>query len=341
MNTVAPYYPIFLSVVLVVQNQAEALPRLLAQALNVVAPLVSDFEIIVVDNVSSDLSVQVLKKLSAQKEFPNLQIFTLAKEVDTDTASWVGLENALGDFITVINPAIDSISFLPNMLEYAVKGTDVVFAANSGKSKQSFFYRFSFSLYNILYQYFNGVHLAKEAPQYRILSKRVVNFILQHPIPSVVYRHLPATGGFEKINLTYQAEIEFFQSKKLWVSIERGLRLLISTTRGPLRLVTALSLFGAVSNLIYSIFVISVGLFKHNLAPGWVTLSLQQSGMFFLISLVLVVLSEYILQMSKLTNEGPPFHIAQEFKSAVMTRHHKLNIEEPLVQQKGKPDSAR
>jgi hypothetical protein len=92
--------------------------------------------------------------------------------------------------------------------------------------------------------------------------------------------------------------------------------------------VTALSLFGAVSNLVYSIYVIAIGLMKSNVAPGWVTLSLQQSGMFFLISLVLLVLGEYILQMARLSNEGPLYHVAQEFTSTVMTRRQKLNIED-------------
>jgi hypothetical protein len=50
--------------------------------------------------------------------------------------------------------------------------------------------------------------------------------------------------------------------------------------------------------------------------------------MFFLISLVLLVLGEYILHMASLSNEGPLYHVAQEFMSARITRCEKLNIEE-------------
>ena len=59
-----------------------------------------------------------------------------------------------------------------------------------------------------------------------------------------------------------------------------------------MRLVTSLSLFGAIANVVYSIYVVSIGFFKTDVAPGWISLSLQQSGMFFLISLVLLVLGE-------------------------------------------------
>lgn len=92
-----------------------------------------------------------------------------------------------------------------------------------------------------------------------------------------------------------------------------------------------MSLFGALANAGYSIYVLAVGVFKHDVAPGWISLSLQQSGMFFLISLVLMVLGEYILQMVSLSNEGPLYHVGQEFTSARLTRREKLNIEEAAL----------
>ena len=106
------------------------------------------------------------------------------------------------------------------------------------------------------------------------------------------------------------------------------MRLLVSTTRAPMRLVTLLSLFGAAVNALYCIYVVAVGVFKSDVAPGWISVSLQQSGMFLLISLVLLVLAEYILHMASLSNEGPLYHVGQEFTSARMTRREKLNIEE-------------
>lgn len=121
-------------------------------------------------------------------------------------------------------------------------------------------------------------------------------------------------------------------TKQLGESIDRGMRLLVSTTRAPMRLVTALSLFGAVANLVYSVYVVAIALLKVDVSPGWVSLSLQQSGMFLLISLVLLVLGEYILNMVSLQNEGPLYHVGQEFTSARMTRCEKLNIEEAMPQ---------
>ncbi len=322
------FFPVFLSVVLVVRNQGLKLEDIVQEASAQLDPLVTDYELIIVDNASDDDSTAVLKNLTGPSGYPNLQVYALTKEVDSDTASWVGLENALGDFVAVIDPLMDDIGFLPEMLNKAVGGVDVVFANNQLKPMQSLAYRVAYSAFNALYKFFNRIHLAKEAPRYRLLSKRVINFILQHPQPAVTYRHLPATGGFARINMEYSAKPLAKSTKKLWEGIDRGVRLLVSTTQAPMRVVTSLSLFGAVANLLYSAYVIAVGIFKTDVASGWVSLSLQQSGMFFLISLVLLVLGEYILHMASLSNEGPHYHVGQEFTSAQMTRREKLNIED-------------
>lgn len=322
------FFPCFLSVVFVVRNQSKHIEKYLTEATAIISTLVSDYELIIVDNASDDDSIAVLKQLTAESGLANLQVYALTKEVDTDTASWVGLENALGDFVPVINPLLDDISFIPQILEKAANGADVVFANNEQKPSQSLAYRGANAAFHGLYNRLNGVNLAKEAPQYRMLSKRVINFILQHPQPAMTYRHLPATGGFAKAYLTYSAAPKSSPPKRLGESIDRGMRLLVSTTRAPMRLVTYLSLFGALANVVYSIYVLAVAALKPDVAPGWVSFSLQQSGMFFLISLVLLVLGEYILNMASLSNEGPPYHVGQEFTSARMTRLEKLNIEE-------------
>lgn len=328
------HFPIFLSVVVVVRNRAPLLKELLVETSSAISNLVSDYELIVVDNGSDDGSVLELKNLVSESGLPNLQVYALTKEVDADTATWAGLENALGDFIAVVDPMMDDVAFLRTMIEQSVSGADAVFAMNLQKPPQGLAYRFAFAVFNLFYRAFNGIHLVKDVPKCRILSKRVVNFILQHAAPAQAYRHLPATGGFARVNLTYSMRPKVVGKAVLGDSIDRGVRSLVSTTRGPMRLVTTLTLFGAVSNVLYSFYVVAIAILKADVAPGWVTLSLQQSGMFLLLSLVLLVMGEYTLHMARLSNEGPPYHVAQEFTSAVLTRRLKLNVEEvPFTKQ--------
>ena len=323
------FFPIFLSIVVVARNQASSLRDIISSIASNVGPRVTDFEVIVVENGSDDNSIETLRALTSEHGLPNLQVFVLTKQVDSDTAAFVGLENSLGDFVLIFDPLTDDISYFSEMMEKSVSGCDVVFANNKLKPQQSLAYRFVDNVFNRIFWYFMGVHLSKEAPSYRLLSKRVVNFILRHRQPALTYRHVPVTGGFSRTNLEYQFQTDNRPAKNLRDGIDKGMRLLTSTTRTPMRIVTTLSLFGAIANLVYSIYVVAIAIFKTDVAPGWTSLSLQQSGMFFLVSLVLLVLGEYILQMASLSNEGPLVHIAQEFTSTRTSRGSKLNIETP------------
>lgn len=323
--------PALLSIVVVVRNEDARLRDILAPLSQQLSTIATDYELIVVDNGSTDSSVACLQTFTGQTGIENLQVYCLAKEVDFDTAAWAGIENALGDYVAVFDPLREDSRFLSSMIEAAVMGNDVVFAENEDKSGSSWAYGVASRFFHRAYRYFNGVDLTHDAPRFRLLSRRLVNFLMQHPVPSLSYRHLPATSGFRKANLRYRA-IPVGRSKTRFADdFDRAVRLIVSSTRAPMRLVTALSLFGAISNVVYSGYVIAIALLKKDVAAGWVTLSLQQSGMFFLISLVLLVLGEYILHMAALSTEGPRYYVAQEFTSAVQTRRRKLNVEESAI----------
>lgn len=323
-------FSVFLSIVCVFRNQANTQEKIISEISDAISSVVSDYEIIIIDNASTDESIVGLKRLTGENGFSNLQVYALTKAVDLGAASWVGVENALGDFVAVIDPLVDDAKFLPKMLEQAMSGVDVVFANNELKPKQGLPYSIASRVFNGLFKWFNGINLSKEAPQYRVISRTVLNFILKHSQPVLAYRYLPASAGFHKITLNYKVMPKGGETKSFGESFDRGMRLLMSTTRAPMRLVTSFSLFGAFANIFYSIYVIAIGFLKTDVAPGWITLSLQQSGMFLLISLVLFVLGEYILNMASLSNENPINHISKEFTSVKMTRREKLNVEEVI-----------
>jgi len=322
------FYTLFASVVIVLRNQQEKIDSILSYVSQVLSKIASDYEIILIDNASSDDSAAILKRLTEHDGLANLQVYVLTKEVSEDIAYWIGIENSLGDFAVVIDPLNDDIGFLRQMLEESSKGAEVVFASNTKKLRQGFAYNSASAFFNKVYQKFTGIDLNLDAPPYRLISRRVINYILQHPRPWVSYRHLPASGGFTKANLTYAAEPLETKRKKFIQSLDRGSQLLVSTTNAPMRLVTYLCLTGAFSNIIYSLYVVGISFFKSDVAPGWVSTSLQLSGMFFLISLVLLVLSEYLLQITSVRNEGPLYHVKQEFTSDMITYREKLNVED-------------
>ncbi len=322
---------IFLSVVIVAYNQRPYLERVLKSAVDVARRCSQDYEIVVVDNGSEDDSIGLLKALCEETGFPNLQVYVLSTRVEDDYAAWAGVESALGDYVAVIDPAIDDIDALPSLLAASMDGADVVFARNSRPIRVPLVYRAFRRVFGVMVARLLRVDASREMPFFRILSREVINYMSRHNAAGLAYRLLPATSGFRKATITYDGDIPDSVARRPRRSItdelDRGTRMLVSSTIGPMRIVTLLSLFGAFMNVIYSGYVIAVAILKQDVEPGWVTLSLQQSGMFFLISLVLLVLGEYIIHMARLAANAPGYHVADEFGSAIVTHREKLNVE--------------
>jgi glycosyltransferase involved in cell wall biosynthesis len=319
--------PIFVSVVIVVENRAKVLPALLGEFGQRLAAMVNDYELIVVDNASSDDTVSVLKELTGVDGLANLQVYGLTRGVDIDTASWAGVENALGDFVVTMEADSSQLDVLPEVLDRACSGYEIVTVRGKALAQRSGLLRgFARSLFSRTYRLLTGFDLASESSPFRVLSRRVINYILQHPMPATKYRFLP-TLGFASEHIEF-ADIAFGRSSGFGQSVDRAVKLLVTTTRLPMRLVTGLCLFGALVNVLYCGYVIIIAIVSSNIAPGWVTMSLQLSGMFFLLSLVLLVLGEYVLQVASFSSEGPAYHVGQEYTSARLTRKDRLNIEE-------------
>ena len=189
-------HPVFLSVVCVVQNDETNLKSILENIIHFLKKQVSDFELIVVDNGSHDQSIFKLKQLTKSDGLPNLQVYCLMQEVSFDEAAWAGIENALGDFVAVFNPKIDDIQVMKIMLSHAMKECDVVYAKNKIVADAGFFYRIGHRVFNLFYRKMTGLKLSEDAPSYRLMSRRVVNFILQYKCPYRLYRVLPFKAGF-------------------------------------------------------------------------------------------------------------------------------------------------
>ncbi|WP_210438551.1 glycosyltransferase [Nocardioides xinjiangensis] len=320
-------HPLFLSVVCVMRNASEDLENVLTRLGDELGALVNDYEIVVVDNASDDDSVSRLQDLVGEGGLPNIQVYALTNQVSRDAATWMGIESALGDYVAAIDPLRDDVAVLRHMLQRAVSGDDVVFATDENPDKDPRGYRVARGVFERLYRSFTGVRLSQEAPTLRLVSRAVINYVMHHPQPAISYRLLPATGGFIRSYVTYSSRPVAADHRSVLDGFDRGMQILVSTSRAPLRAVTMLSLFGAAANMVYAAYVLVVAIVKDNVEPGWVSVSLQQSGMFFLMSLVLLVLGEYILHMAALSNETPDYHVAREFTSAQVSSRERLNVE--------------
>jgi glycosyltransferase involved in cell wall biosynthesis len=317
-----------LSIVFVVHNEAERINSIIADAKRTISQVFSDYEIVIIDNGSTDETPNILRDLTSQGGEANLQVFILAGHVDDLTGRWVGVENSLGDVVICFDPHHGDIEYLELLVREAANDNDIVFTTRTyPRGRRSLPSIALYKAFGVVTKLSTGLDLGSYSTSLIAISRRVINFLLQFPNPQIKFRNLPSTTGFKRATIAIPPIRAKERDIKIRESLSRGIQLVTSSSDNPLRLATTLSGLGAFLSLLYSVYVLCIWAIKDDVASGWVSLSIQQSVMFFLISLVLVLLSEYVLDISRKANSGPSYYIADEFTSAKLTKKERLNVE--------------
>ena len=317
----------FLSVVLVNKNDQANLLSTIDSLFHQIEKISSQFELVVIDNCSSDGSIKILEELSENNNYKNIQIYILAQQVDGQTAAWAGVENALGDFVCVFDHNPCDADLMLSLFSEAVSGYDYVYVKNSDDDIENFSYKISRNFFRFIYKLINRRNLERNNPNFKVLSKNLINYILKHQEPIIKYKFLKSESIFSSKQLDFPLRSQSQERKNFYQGLDDGFQLLVSSTETPMRIVTSLSFLGAFFSIIYSLYVLYVSFTNENVDDGWASLSLQFSLMFFLISCVLLILGEYILQMTRLSNEGPSYVVSKEFTSQTNDIQETLNIE--------------
>jgi glycosyltransferase involved in cell wall biosynthesis len=317
---------LFVSVVVPVEEAEPSLRDRLAAYSETVSSLGCDHEIVVVANGSSDGTVKLLEE--AAQDLPNLQVYCLSRAFPPDNVAVAGLDQAIGDLVVVLETSQDEPATIRNMIDRAQEGYDIVFARRPGRERRrGWRYRILSKIYVMLFRVMTGTDLRKDVPYCRLLRRGVINFILQHGAPERAYQAMPRMKGFRSDSIITEPLDEVGRDQdSLWQGFERGAAILFSTSAAPIRVISAMCLFAAMLNLLYSLYVVVVYLLKSDVAPGWTTMSLQLSGMFFFISVAISVLAEYVFQAVQLSSRNPTYHIAREFRSDNLPREQRLNV---------------
>jgi hypothetical protein len=232
------------------------------------------------------------------------------------------LDNAIGDYVAIMDAETDSPETIPLMVDLAQAGADVVYGVDE---KRAVLYD---KLAKIFYRTFASItksEIPQQASRFRLFSRAVVNYITSVNDRHHLLRVLPAISGFKHTVIPYTSKPSTKQ-RSLMVRIGEGISVLFNSSVKPLRFATYAALSAGFLNLLYAIYVVIIALIKPDVAEGWVSLSLQSSGMFFLISVVLTIISEYLYSIMERTQNRPLYHIARESSSVVFKRKQELNV---------------
>ena len=243
-----------LSVVSPVYNACELVP-LLIDDLNRVLPRICDqYEIILIDDRSSDLSWISIYEVCRNN--PHIKGIRLSRNFGQHAAITAGLSHAQGDWIVVMDCDLqDQPDQIPFLYAKAMEGYDLVCAKRIIRNDRKFRKVLSFLFYKT-FSFLTGTKQDASVANFGIYSKKVVNSILsmQDNI-----RYLPAMVqwvGFKSTKLEVNhSRREIGRSS---YSLQRMIRLaldnIVSFSDKPLRL-------AAIFGILVSLSALSVGIY--------------------------------------------------------------------------------
>lgn len=284
----------------------------------------TNYEIIIVDNsFGYDVISPVIGLIT---KLPCIRIVRLSRSYHHDIAVMAGLEAAIGDYVLVVDPNLDDVINIKHLVKLNKQFDIVQGIADLADTKmldasvgRRIFYWYS--------KKYLGIAVPVQSTYLMALSRRAVRAVTVAARNQVYLRHVIKTIGYSYTTYSYTPKEDPTRSTRLRTGIVQALDVVSSHSIHPLKVMSWVGFFASVLNLVYAGYVVAVALFKGDVAAGWTTMSLQLSGMFFILFLFMIVLSEYIGKILSETRRDSRYLVMDELTSTVsLADDSKVNI---------------
>lgn len=309
---------LFVSVVIPLHKYLE-MENYLEELSDVLNQNYTNYEIVIIDDSLSIQNKKQFDKILQKIEY--VRYIRLSRHYDDNIRTFAGLDSAIGDFVVVINPETDPVAIITSAVEKCKSNFGIVFGVYSNIRENLILGAIS----QIFYWYANkilGLNIIKNATGFVVLSRQVVNAITQVGDTSREMRTISSIVGFD-IDV-YEYEPKLRKHRRLWQRFKEAIKILLSKSPHLLRIASILGAIAAGFNVIYVFYVILINIIKRNVVEGWTTTSLQTSFMFFMLFLILVIISEYLYMILSELRDIPSYFIVEEKNSSVLFRGEKI-----------------
>ena len=265
------------SIVAPAYNEEENLVLLYDRVLAVMTELGQNFEIVIVENGSTDHSIEILKKLHAKDS--RLQFVSLSRNFGHQGGLLAGLTYSTGDVVISMDADLQHPPELfPKMLKLWENGYDIVYTIKRENHGQSRLRRvINFVFYSLLSK-LSGLELTGGQSDFRLMDRKAVNALLQMPERNKFLRGLTRWIGFKQTGMEFDLPTRFAGKSKFRFGhlFRFALDGILSFSIIPLRVFTVAGFAISISALLYQTFIILDGLYAYyqghydRIPPGWV-----------------------------------------------------------------------
>jgi len=302
----------FLSIVVPCCNEEEGLREFHRQMTVAARELCGEkFELILVDDGSTDNTWKVINELSA-KDF-NVVAVRLARNHGHQLALTAGLSTVRGDLVLVIDADLqDPPELLTPMYDLMVREeADVVYGLRRSRAGESRFKKKSAEAFYRLLANLTRVNIPVDTGDFRLMSRRISDQVVQMPEHDRFIRGMVAWLGFKQVAYEYDRNARYAGTTKypLIKMIGFATDALISFSMLPLRIATYIgALLTTILTFVGAGAVISWIL--SGTVPGWTSLTLLVVMISSVQLLVLGLIGEYVGRTYIQSKNRPLFMIS-------------------------------
>lgn len=311
-------FPRRLSIVVTTYNEEEALPFFRERLVAFVKTLPCRTEIIIVNDGSSDASLQFL--LQWTEADARVRVLNLGRNFGHQAAATAGLDAASGDAIVLMDADLqDPPEVIDSMLKEYCKGYDVVYGRRSSRAGESIFKRSSAWLFYRLMRLLIQHDLPADAGDFRLISKQCLKALQSMRETHRFLRGMVAWIGFPQIAVPYFRESRVAGETKypLRKMLALAWTAAVSFSPTPLRLSFGLGLLIAGVGLLEAVNAIVRSVLGLHLVEGWSSLIVVNCLIGGSTLVCMGVLGEYVGRIFEATKERPLYIVASDIRGAV------------------------
>ncbi|VDC23416.1 glycosyltransferase family 2 protein [Pseudogemmobacter humi] len=304
--------PGLISVVCPCFNEEDGLAEFTARIGRVLTPLGQEYEIVFVNDGSRDGTLAVMHGLAAREG--NITVVNLSRNFGKEIALTAGLCHATGDAVVVIDADLqDPPELIPEFIARYREGWDIAYGRRTLRQGDSWLKRATAHGFYRLMRRLGPVDLPENVGDFRLMSRRSLDALLQLPETHRFMKGLFAWIGFPSVAVDYVREPRF-AGKTKWnyvKLINLSIEGITSYTTAPLRMTTWLGFVLALAAFAGGGFYFIRTLIYGEDVQGFPTLFLTILLLGGTQLIALGVLGEYLGRVFNETKRRPLFLIEQ------------------------------
>ena len=262
-----------LSVVVPCANEQEVLRETNRRLVSTLGQVSLDFEIIYVDDGSTDSTIDLLRELQVQDE--RIRVVRLSRNFGQQIAITAGLEHASGDAVVVIDADLqDPAELIPEFVERWLEGYDVVYGVRTQRDGETVFKRWTAKSFYRLINRLSDTSIPIDTGDFRLIDRAVVNALLAMPEHDRFMRGMVSWLGFSQVSVSYRRAPRLAGVTKY--PLLKMLRLavdgIVSFSTMPLRLATWLGLASSGLAALGIVYALASRIFAQGWVKGWTSI---------------------------------------------------------------------